>query len=303
MFAAMTEHGRGDEASGTGVSGGHIPVMVDEVAEFFSGGPSHGLMVDGTAGSGGHLARLMEVLPDMEFLAVDRDPEAVSLLRERFECSGRVRVIHGSYASIPDILEDAGLECASAALFDLGLSSTQLDDPSRGFSFRLEGPLDMRFDTSCGDTAGDLVNHLPEKELADVIYKYGQEGRSRKIAGAIVRNRPVRSSRELGDIVGSTVRGNPVKVLSRVFQALRIAVNRELDQLEKLLGEMHRWTLPGSRIAFITFHSLEDRRVKLLFRDDHRYSQFSPKWLLPGQDELASNSRSRSARLRMGVRS
>jgi len=302
MFSARTDTGRGSKASDSAPSEAHVPVMVEEVADFFCGGLRRGLMVDGTAGAGGHLARLLEALPDMDFLAVDRDPEAVELLRERFRSTERVTVVQGSYASIPEILKDGGLESASAAFFDLGLSSLQLDDPSRGFSFRLDGPLDMRFDSRGGVTAADLINSLPEKELADIIYQFGQEGRSRRIAGAIVRERPVESSRELGDIISSSVRGNPVKIMSRVFQALRIAVNSELQQLDELLGAMHQWTLPGARIAFITFHSLEDRKIKLLFRDDERYCQFTPKWLLPREEELSENSRARSARLRLGVR-
>ncbi len=280
----------------------HVPVMADEVTLFLSEGKQDGLIVDGTAGVGGHLSRLLPALPGMEFLAVDRDPAAVSILRSRFSDQPRVTVRHASYSEIPLILEEMRLGPAAAALFDLGLSSLQLDDPSRGFSHRYDGPLDMRFDGTEGDTAARLVNGLPEKELADIIYRFGQEGRSRRIAEAIVRNRPVTGSRELADIVSNVVRGRSVKVLSRVFQALRIAVNGEMEQLDSLLEGLHRWTGSGARIAFITFHSLEDRRIKLLFRDDPAYRQNSPRWLVPGEEEMERNSRARSARLRMGIR-
>lgn len=281
---------------------GHSPVMANEVVDFFYEGKTDGLLVDGTAGGGGHLAELTRRMPNSRFLAVDRDPSAVSGLKERFASRTSVTVRRGSYVRIPEILEKEDMGMASGALFDLGLSSLQLDDPQRGFSYRTDGPLDMRFDGSGELMAEDLVNRTGEKELADIIYRYGQEGRSRRIARAITEARPLKTTRELADAVAGAVRGRGVKVLSRVFQALRIAVNRELENLDTLLSELHTWTEPGARIAFITFHSLEDRRIKLLFRDDGRFSQHSPKWLVPGEEELKMNSRARPARLRMGIR-
>lgn len=303
MIAERKMNDGGDSAREAAAELSHVPVMADEVVDFFTGGRKDGLLVDGTAGCGGHLSRLTEALPRMRFLAVDRDPSAVSVLRNRFGDSPEVTVRSGSYTMIPGMLEEMGLGKATAALFDLGLSSLQLDDPCRGFSYRHDSPLDMRFDETEGRTAEELLNELTEKEIADIIYRFGQEGRSRRIARAIVAARPLRSCRELADVVAGSVRGPSTKILSRVFQALRIAVNREMEQLDTLLSDLHSWTEPGARIAFITFHSMEDRRIKILFRDDPFYLQHSPKWLVPTEGEIRSNSRARSARLRMGVRS
>lgn len=280
----------------------HVPVMADEVLEFLSHGHNEGLLVDGTAGAGGHLGLLSGALPGMTFLAVDRDPAAVEILISRFRDNPDVIVRQGSYTDIPEIISELDLQNASAALFDLGLSSIQLDDPQRGFSYRFEGPLDMRFDDSTGKAAAELLNKMTEKEIADIIYNYGEEGRSRKIAKAIAGNRPVRTTLQLAQIVNASVRRGSNKILSRVFQALRIAVNGELDQLEMLIDNLDSWTGAGARIAFITFHSIEDRKIKLLFRDTPGYRQHSPRWLVPGEDEVRRNSRARSARLRMGIR-
>ncbi len=280
----------------------HVPVMADEVVDFFTGGLNEGLLVDGTAGAGGHLEMLSRAMPGMSFLAVDRDPAAVSILRSRFSDNPDVIVRQGSYTEVPDIIKELGLRNASAALFDLGLSSIQLDDPLRGFSYRHEGPLDMRFDDSTGTTAAELLNKMTEKKIADIIYNYGEEGRSRRIAKAIVRNRPVNTTLELAEIIDGSIRRNSFKILSRVFQALRIAVNEELDQLDRLIDDLDSWTKVGARIAFITFHSIEDRKIKLLFRDTPSYRQHSPRWVVPGEDEIRKNSRARSARLRMGIR-
>ncbi len=280
----------------------HVPVMADEVVDFFTGGLNKGLLVDGTAGAGGHLELLSRALPGMSFLAVDRDPAAVEMLRRRFSDNPDVTVRHGSYTEIPEIIKELDSGKASAALFDLGLSSIQLDDPLRGFSYRYEGPLDMRFDDSTGTTAGELLNRISEKEIADLIYKYGEEGRSRRIAKAIVLNRPIITTLELAEIISASVRRNSFKILSRVFQALRIAVNGELDQLEMLIDDLEHWTEADARIAFITFHSIEDRKIKLLFRDTPGYRQHSPRWVVPCEDEVRRNRRARSARLRMGIR-
>ncbi len=280
----------------------HVPVLLDSVISFFSGGRTEGLLVDGTAGAGGHMAALAEVFPKISLLGVDRDPVAISILRNRFSQNSAVTVRQASYTEIPVIMSEMGFTYASGALFDLGLSSVQLDDSSRGFSYRSDGPLDMRFDGSSGATADELLNKCSEREIADIIYNYGEEGRSRRIAKAIVRERPAHSTQELAEIIRGSVRGNPVKVLSRVFQALRIAVNRELEKLDILLENLHTWTESEARIAFITFHSLEDRKIKLLFRDSGYYSQFSPVWIVPDENERRENPRARSARLRMGIR-
>ncbi|MCD4847265.1 MAG: 16S rRNA (cytosine(1402)-N(4))-methyltransferase RsmH [Candidatus Aegiribacteria sp.] len=291
-----SDHVRGDEIET------HVPVLLDNVISFLSGGRTEGLLVDGTAGAGGHLAAMAEALPKMSLLGVDRDPVALSILRNRFNQDSGITVRQASYTEIPVIMSEIGFTYASGALFDLGLSSIQLDDSSRGFSYRSDGPLDMRFDGSSGITVDEILNKCSEREIADIIYNYGEEGRSRRIAKAIVKERPVHSTQELASIIRGSVRGNPVKILSRVFQALRIAVNSELEQLDNLLDNLHTWTESGARIAFITFHSLEDRRIKLLFRDSGYYSQFSPVWIVPDENERRENPRARSARLRMGIR-
>ncbi len=300
MFTDGT--GGGSHDTGDVRGGRHSPVMIDEVVSFIAGEGRDGLVVDGTAGMGGHLSALLDKMPDARFLAVDRDPEAAAVLAERFGKIDRVTVRRASYSRIPEIIEELELGPAAAALFDLGLSSAQLDSPERGFAHSMEGPLDMRFDTTGGVTAADLLNRLPEKELADLIFRYGQERRSRRIAAFIVRSRPLETTADLVRAVVAAVGGRRVKVLSRVFQAVRIAVNGEMDELDRLLENLHRWTGSGAGLAFLTFHSVEDRKIKLLFRDDPSFREYSPKWLVPRREETLSNPRARSARLRMGIR-
>jgi 16S rRNA (cytosine1402-N4)-methyltransferase len=280
----------------------HTPVMPSEVADFFRGIAGDGLLVDGTAGAGGHMALLLEVCPDARLLGVERDPAAAAALADRFRDEERVIVRNASYTAIPAIISGLGLGGASGALFDLGLSTLQLDDPARGFSHSSDGPLDMRFDRSSGRTAADLVNGLSRRDLADIIYRYGEEGRSRRIADAIVEARPMRSTTELAAVVKGAVRGNPVRILSRVFQALRIAVNSELEHLEKMLESLPGWTLSGAGLACISFHSLEDRLIKTFFRDSPDFRPCSPPWATASAAEVSANSRARSARLRTGVR-
>jgi 16S rRNA (cytosine1402-N4)-methyltransferase len=280
----------------------HLPVMPAEVTEFFRGIVGGGLLVDGTAGAGGHMALLLQACPDARLLGVERDPAAASALAERFHGEDRVTVRNASYTAIPAIMSELGIEGASGAFFDLGLSTLQLDDPSRGFSHSADGPLDMRFDRSSGRSAADLVNGLSRKELADLIYRYGEEGRSRRIADAIVEARPLRSTLELAAVVRRSVRGNPLKILSRVFQALRLAVNSELEHLEKLLESLPGWTVCGAGVACITFHSLEDRMIKTFFRDSPDFRPSVPPWATASALEVSANSRARSARLRTGVR-
>jgi len=280
----------------------HRPVMPSEVADFFRSIAGDGLLVDGTAGAGGHMALLLDACPESRLLGVERDPVAAAALAERFKGEERVTVRNASYTEIPAIIGGLGLGGASGALFDLGLSTLQLDDPARGFSHSSDGPLDMRFDQSSATTAADLVNGLSRRDLADIIYRYGEEGRSRRIADAIVEARPLRSTTELAAVVSGSVRGNPVKVLSRVFQALRIAVNSELDHLETLLESLPGWTVSGAGLACITFHSLEDRLIKTFFRDSPDFRPSSPPWATATAEEISANSRARSARLRTGVR-
>lgn len=286
-----------------GSSTGHVSVMPGEVAEFFGGLAVTGVIVDGTAGGGGHMDILLRECPEVSLLGVDLDPAAAAALTEKYRGESRVTVRHGSYTSIPGMLRELGIGPVAGALFDLGLSSIQLDDPARGFAHSTDGPLDMRFDPTGGSTAGNLVNRLSRTELADLIYRYGEEGRSRRIASAIVDARPIYSTGQLADVVRRSVRGNPVKVLSRVFQALRIAVNSELSELEELLQGISEWTAAGAGVAVITFHSMEDRIVKLFFRDSPDFSPTDPPWITATASEVSSNPRSRSARLRTAVRS
>jgi 16S rRNA (cytosine1402-N4)-methyltransferase len=276
--------------------------MPVEVTDFFRGVVGGGLLVDGTAGAGGHMALLLQACPMARILGVERDPAAASALADRFRGEDRVTVRNASYTAIPAILSELGIESASGAFFDLGLSTLQLDDPSRGFSHSADGPLDMRFDQSSGRSAADLVNGLSRKDLADLIYRYGEEGRSRRIADSIVEARPLRSTMQLSAVVKGSVRGNPVKILSRVFQALRLAVNSELEHLEELLDGLPGWTARGAGVACITFHSLEDRMIKTFFRDSPDVRPSVPPWVTASPAEVSANSRARSARLRTGVR-
>ncbi|MCD6587701.1 MAG: 16S rRNA (cytosine(1402)-N(4))-methyltransferase RsmH [Candidatus Fermentibacteraceae bacterium] len=279
---------------------GHLPIMPEEILEYLCAS-SPELVVDGTSGGGGHTALLSKAFPHSRILAVERDPSASEALSEKFSGTS-VTVINSSYAELPEIFKTQNLPLAGGALFDLGLSSIQLDTPERGFSHRTSGPLDMRFDQSRGVPASDMLRSRTEKQIADIIFRYGEEGRSRSIARAIKQNRKLATTDDLADAVRTAVRGNPVKPLARVFQAIRIMVNDELQHLERLLSEMHYWTKPGCRIAVLTFHSLEDRLIKLHFRDSEYFRQFDPPWMLPTSAEKRTNSRARSARLRLGVR-
>lgn len=281
---------------------GHVPIMVDEVVGFLGGaGPS--VVVDGTAGGGGHLAAFVRAFPEARILAVDADPSAPGLALG----GGRVVTRNAPFTGIPGILRGLGWGPASAAFFDLGLSSLQLDDPARGFSHRsaVSGPLDMRFDQG-GDspTAAGLLGSLDEKGIADLVFELGEERRSRAIAREIRASMPVTTTAELSAAVRRACRGgNPVKPLSRVFQALRIAVNDELGRLGELLAELDSWIAPGGRVAFLTFHSLEDRMVKRFLLGGGAFTACRPPWLGPADAERRANPRARSARLRMGVRS
>ncbi len=279
---------------------GHLPIMPTEILEFLCES-SPDLIIDGTSGGGGHTDLLSKKLPKSKILAFERDSSASEKLSEKFT-QKNVEVINTSYTKIPEEMKLRNYSFAGAALFDLGLSSIQLDTPERGFSHRTDGPLDMRFDRNSGKPASQVLRFMTEKQIADVIYKYGEEGRSRVIARAIKQNRNLSTTFDLADAVRSVVKGNPVKPLARVFQAIRIHVNGEFDHLEKLLSEMHLWTTTGSRIAILTFHSLEDRMIKLHFRDSEYFQQFDPPWMLPERSEKRTNSRARSARLRLGVR-
>lgn len=297
----MGRSGETPRAEGAG-STDHVPVLLEETVEFLVEN-APGTFVDGTAGGGGHLQAVLARLPaEARVLAMDRDPAALARVQRRVGEDSRLVLRQGAFDRVGDVLARLGFPPVEAALFDLGMSTDQLEDDGRGFSYRRQAPLDMRFDSSGGTTADELVNRLPQNELADLIYELGGERRSRRIARRIVQRRPIADTSELTSAVSSAVRGYRPGVLSRVFQALRIAVNDEMGQLRRLLDSMSGWMSTGGRVGVITFHSLEDRMVKLFFRDGEDFRPGEPPWTGPSRDEQKSNVRSRSAKLRRGVR-
>ena len=284
------------------IEGGHEPVMTAEVVEFLGGRRT---VVDMTVGSGGHAAALLEAGVS-RLVGVDRDPEALALAGGRLSAFGdRVRLVAARFSEVD---EDVVGGPADGVLFDLGVSSMQLDRSERGFGYRVDGPLDMRMGEGSGEagpSAADLVNGLPERDLADLIYRLGEEPRSRRIAAAIVRQRPVRTTDQLTGIVVSAVGKRPggPHPARRTFQALRIAVNRELEELTAALPPAAGLLGPGGRVVVISYHSLEDRIVKRAFRDDDRLDILTKKPLVASAAERARNPRSRSAKLRAAERS
>jgi 16S rRNA (cytosine1402-N4)-methyltransferase len=284
------------------IEGGHEAVMTAEVVEFLGGRRT---VVDMTVGSGGHAAALLEAGVS-RLVGVDRDPEALALAGRSLSAFGeRVQLVAARFSEVD---EDVVGGPADGVLFDLGVSSMQLDRPERGFGYRVDGPLDMRMGEGSGEagpSAADLVNGLPERDLADLIYRLGEEPRSRRIAAAIVRHRPVRTTDQLTGIVVSAVGKRPggPHPARRTFQALRIAVNRELEELTAALPPAAGLLGPGGRVVVISYHSLEDRIVKRAFRDDDRLDVLTKKPLVASAAELAGNPRSRSAKLRAAERS
>ena len=284
------------------IEGGHEPVMTAEVVEFLGGRRT---VVDMTVGSGGHAVALLEAGVS-RLVGVDRDPEALALAGGRLSAFGeRVRLVAARFSEVD---EDVVGGPADGVLFDLGVSSMQLDRSERGFGYRVDGPLDMRMGEGSGEagpSAADLVNGLPERDLADLIYRLGEEPRSRRIAAAIVRHRPIRTTDQLTGIVVSAVGKRPggPHPARRTFQALRIAVNRELEELTAALPPAAGLLGPGGRVVVISYHSLEDRIVKRAFRDDDGLDVLTKKPLVASAAERAGNPRSRSAKLRAAERS
>ena len=277
--------------------------MTAEVIELLAGRRT---VVDMTVGSGGHAAALLEA-GVARLVGVDRDPEALALARERLSAFGdRVRLVGARFSEVD---EDVVGSPVDGVLFDLGVSSMQLDRPDRGFGYRVDGPLDMRMGEGsaavAGPSAADLVNGLPERELADLIYRLGEEPRSRRIAAAIVRRRPIRTTDQLTGIIVSAVGKRPggPHPARRTFQALRIAVNRELEELTAALHPAAGLLEPGGRVVVISYHSLEDRIVKRSFRDDDRLHVITKKPLVASAAERGRNPRARSAKLRAAERS
>jgi 16S rRNA (cytosine1402-N4)-methyltransferase len=283
------------------IEGGHEPVMTAEVVEFLGGRRT---VVDMTVGSGGHAAALLQAGVS-RVIGIDRDPEALALADGRLMAFGdRVRLVAARFSEVDEEVVGGP---ADGVLFDLGVSSMQLDRPERGFGYRVDGPLDMRMGEGSrvvGPTAADLVNGLPERDLADLIYRFGEEPRSRRIAAAIVRHRPVRTTDQLTGIVVSAVGKRPggPHPARRTFQALRIAVNRELEELTAALPPAAGLLGPGGRVVVISYHSLEDRIVKRAFRDDDRLDILTKKPLVASAAERAGNPRARSAKLRAAER-
>jgi 16S rRNA (cytosine1402-N4)-methyltransferase len=285
----------------------HEPVMLDEVVSLLA--PARGgTFVDCTIGLGGHTAVLLDG-GATRVIGLDRDEDALRMAAARLAAySGRVELVHSDYREIGSVLQARGIAAVDGILADLGVSSMQLDQEGRGFSFRRDEPLDMRMDRTQGPTAADLIAEVEETELANVIFQYGEERHSRRVARAIVRARataPVQTTGALADVVRRAVptRGyQRIDPATRTFQALRIWVNRELEALDTFLGEAARRLLRGARLAVITFHSLEDRIVKHTFRAlaaaGDALQVLTRKPLIPGDEELARNPRARSAKLR-----
>ena len=301
----------------------HVSVMTNEVIELI-GPTAGGRYIDATAGGGGHSEALLsaisptgdDVLPSL--LSLDADHKAVERVRTRLEPFGdHVVVVHSNFRDLQAVAEAQQFTQVDGIVFDLGFSSDQLHDVERGFSMTASGSLDMRFDTSQSVTAASLINNLDEKDLADVIYEYGEERKSRRIARSIVNHRPIDTAQELADLIARSVgRREKIHPATRTFQALRIAVNRELDSLSEVLPQAVSLLRPGGRLVVISFHSLEDRIVKQFLQTEARDCICPPETLIcqcghkasvriltrrplqPSVGEVAANSRSRSAKLR-----
>jgi len=301
----------------------HLPVLYNEIIHAMQ--PHRGgLYVDGTVGAGGHAYGILQGSePDGQLLGMDVDPQALELAQAKLaEFNERAQLVRASYTSLLEQLVALGWHKVDGILLDLGLSSMQLDTQARGFSFTSEAPLDMRFDPQGSTTAADLVNHLNEVELASLLYQYGEERRSRQVARAIVKARPITTTTQLAKVVAGATSGGKsgIHPATRTFQALRIAVNGELEALEKVLPQTLEALRPGGRLAIIAFHSLEDRMVKQFMRRESRdcicppgqpvctcghkatLRELTTKPLRPQEDEVRANPRSRSARLRVAER-
>lgn len=298
----------------------HRPVLYHEIIHALR--PRRGgFYVDATIGAGGHAWGILDASsPDGILLGLDVDPQALRLAGEKLAPFGERAILRqASYTNLQSQLVSLGWETVHGILLDLGVSSMQVDTRERGFSFLFDAPLDMRFDPGGDITAASLVNELPEAELAALIWKYGEERRARKVAQAIVNARPLRTTVELANVVArATSSGKPgMHPATRTFQALRIAVNQELDALMKVLPQAVAALVPGGRLAVISFHSLEDRLVKHFFRKESQDCICPPRQpvctcghqasltlvnrqpVVPGADEVAENPRSRSAKLRV----
>jgi 16S rRNA (cytosine1402-N4)-methyltransferase len=298
----------------------HVSVLYKEIIHALQP-RSSGRYIDGTLGAGGHARGIMEAsAPDGQLLGLDVDPQALAVARRILApYENRIHLAQASYTSLSDQLRQLGWEAVDGIVLDLGASSMQFDTPERGFSFLQDAPLDMRFGPHLAQTAADIVNSYSERELADLIYKYGEERESRKIARAIVKARPIHTTRELVAVIESVSprRGDRVHPATRTFQALRIAVNEELSSIEEVLPQAVTVLRSGGRLAVISFHSLEDRIVKDFFREQSKdlvnppyeriyeverkatLKEVNRKPITPSDDEIKNNPRARSAKLRI----
>jgi 16S rRNA (cytosine1402-N4)-methyltransferase len=302
-------------------TGYHAPVLWHTVVRDLVTNRA-GVYVDGTLGGGGHTAALLDVLDDRaRVIGIDRDAEAHAAASERLAGEierGRLTLVRGTFGEWASILDELGIDQADGLLLDIGVSSRQLDAPERGFSYSSGGPLDMRMNPDVGISAADVVNQWPEADLRQALYDFGEEPRARRIASLVIQNRPIEDTKSLADVVRSAVPNrDELKSLSRVFQALRILVNDELGELERALIATDTRIRIGGRVAVISYHSLEDRRVKRFFRSGnfegevHRdfygnrlvgWKELYRKALVADADEVARNPRARSARLRIAER-
>jgi len=310
----------------------HIPVLLKETVAGLALRPG-ATAIDGTLGGAGHAEAILRATsPDGRLLGIDQDPAALARATERLAGFGERFVARwGSFRNIAALAADVGFARADAILLDIGISSFQLDEPERGFSFQAEGPLDMRMDPHAALTAADIVNEWPQDDIANIIYKYAEEGRSRRIARDIVAARPLRTTTELAEVVARSLgghKGQRVHPATQVFQALRIAVNDELGALEAALPQAVELLAPGGRLAVISFHSLEDRIVKQFMQREARdcicdtlpgyvrsrvpqpcrcghkatVNIITRKPVQASEAEVRENPRSRSARLRIAER-
>jgi 16S rRNA (cytosine1402-N4)-methyltransferase len=284
---------------------GHIPVLLEEVLRWLEVKPS-GTYVDCTLGAGGYSEAIAAVLATGRLIAIDRDPAAIARARARLgDAGGRICYVQSSYGALAEILGGTPVQGIVA---DLGLSGEQIEDPARGFSFSRNGPLDMRMDTTQERTAAYIVNTYGEKPLADLLYRFGEERRSRRIARAIVRARPLTDTRQLAEVIeraAPRTKRDRIHPATRSFQALRIEVNDELSELEKLLEAAPPALASGGRLIVVSFHSLEDRLVKQALRRwaGRGVLRILTKHVIrPGEEETRRNPASRSARLRAAER-
>ena len=308
-----------DRVTLTMTSAPHIPVLLEEVISALMPDGQTERVVDGTLGAAGHSSALLERGADF-VLGLDRDPQALAIARDRLASYGeRANILHHSYEDMKNAAQQIGWDAVNGILLDLGVSSMQFDTPERGFAFMYDAPLDMRFDpTSDQPSASEFVNFYDPQELSQIFYKYGEDRNSRRIANAIVKARPIETTQQLADVISKASprgKGDKIHPATRVFQALRIAVNDELGTLERTLPVAIDLLRPGGRLAIISFHSLEDRIVKQYFKDASTEIKSPPGMMLEEKDatvklitrkpiiatdkEIAQNPRSRSAKLRV----